>query len=296
MSQILPLVAEAQSALRTAILRIQAPEDTDQVRVFEWVKATAARQRIYINRFMRSDDPADSTVWPDLLVRIAELQERHLQAGARSQERLLLEQLRQSLTGSQQRGPDDDWTEPARIVEELIRAGVPPSNKVLRDLLLPVIDEISELDTLPDGFQRVVREIDRFLAAQSTARQPSIAEERTPEVKAAARLLAGASMVLIGGSRRREAEEALERAFDLKDLIWVETKEHQAVGGFEPFIVRPDVAIVILAIRWSSHAFGDVKLICDRVGKPLVRLPGGYNPNQVAAQILAQCSAQLTGR
>jgi hypothetical protein len=51
--------------------------------------------------------------------------------------------------------------------------------------------------------------------------------------------------------------------------------------------------LVLLAIRWSSHAFGDVKQFCDRHGKPLVRLPGGYSPNQVAAQILAQGSEQL---
>jgi hypothetical protein len=51
--------------------------------------------------------------------------------------------------------------------------------------------------------------------------------------------------------------------------------------------------VVLLAIRWSSHSFGDVKRFCDQFGKPLVRLPAGYSPNQVAVQILAQCSAQL---
>jgi hypothetical protein len=53
---------------------------------------------------------------------------------------------------------------------------------------------------------------------------------------------------------------------------------------------------VLLAIRWSSHSFGDVKRSCDRHGKPMVRLPGGYSPNQVAAQILAQCSGRLGDR
>jgi hypothetical protein len=98
---------------------------------------------------------------------------------------------------------------------------------------------------------------------------------------------------LIEGNRRREARESLRRALGLLDLVWIETKEHQAVAGFEPLIVRPDVALVLLAIRWSSHAFGDVKLLCDRHGKPLARLPGGYSPNQVAAQVLSQCSGQL---
>jgi hypothetical protein len=36
-----------------------------------------------------------------------------------------------------------------------------------------------------------------------------------------------------------------------------------------------------------------VRQFCERHDKPLVRLPGGYSPNQVAAQILAQCSGKL---
>ena len=107
-------------------------------------------------------------------------------------------------------------------------------------------------------------------------------------------MLTGKSVVLIGGNRRREAQESLKRALGLEDVIWIETKEHQAVDTFEPLIARTDVALVLLAIRWSSHAFGDVKQICDRHGKLLVRLPGGYNANQVAAQILAQASDQLS--
>jgi hypothetical protein len=86
----------------------------------------------------------------------------------------------------------------------------------------------------------------------------------------------------------------LRRALGLKDLVWIETKEHQAIDAFEPLIARADVALVLLAIRWSSHAFGDVKQICDLHAKLLVRLPGGYNPNQVAAQVLSQSSAQLS--
>lgn len=108
-----------------------------------------------------------------------------------------------------------------------------------------------------------------------------------------ARLLEGRSMVLIGGDRRPGSHQALKDAFGLRELIWIETREHQSIDGFEPYVAQPDVAVVVLAIRWSSHSFGEVRAFCDRHGKPLVRLPGGYNPNQVAAQIMAQCSERL---
>jgi hypothetical protein len=218
LNQVLPMIAEAQSGLRTAIERVGATEDPDQLSVFEWLKSTAARHRVYIARFMRAEDRADPASWPDLLSRIEALRERHRPA----------------------RGPSP---------------------------------------------------------RQSHVRRPgshSSSEEPTREVTDAARLLGGRIAVLIGGSRRRDAQEALETALGLKELIWIETKEHQAVGTFESQIARPDVALVLLAIRWSSHAFGEVKAICERHGRPFVRLPGGYNPNQVAAQVLAQCSEQLS--
>ncbi|MDQ3250558.1 MAG: hypothetical protein M3Q45_15300, partial [Chloroflexota bacterium] len=67
----------------------------------------------------------------------------------------------------------------------------------------------------------------------------------------------------------------------------------QSYADFEPQVARPEVAVVILAIRWSRHGFGEVKAFCDQYDKLLVRLPGGYNPNLVAHHILNQVGARL---
>jgi hypothetical protein len=115
----------------------------------------------------------------------------------------------------------------------------------------------------------------------------------TARVGEAARLLSGKSVVLIGGNPHPNSHAALKAALGLKELVWIETRVHESIDKFEPYIARSDVALVLLAIRWSSHSFGEVKRFCDRYDKPIVRLPGGYNPHQVAAQILAQCSKQL---
>ncbi|MFO0953350.1 MAG: hypothetical protein U0835_19795 [Isosphaeraceae bacterium] len=188
----------------------------------------------------------------------------------------------------------DLWSEAAQAVDALVREGLPPSHRELRDRLLPLADDLPVLGEAPAGFRHVLREIDTYL---STRPEPAGHAELVPsaEVQRVARLLKGSTVVLIGGARRREAQKALERAFGLRSLVWVETKEHQSLSTFEPVVARPEVKLVLLAIRWSSHAFGDVKLFCDRHDKPLVRLPGGYNPNQVAAQVVAQCSAELGG-
>ena len=67
----LPLIAQAQSALRAAFQRLQAPDDPDPLlRSTDWVRETAARHRIYLKRHMRADDQADPNRWSDLLALI----------------------------------------------------------------------------------------------------------------------------------------------------------------------------------------------------------------------------------
>src|SRR4051794_28724810 len=62
----------------------------------------------------------------------------------------------------------------------------------------------------------VVRELDRFLATRSSVPRLETSHEPTEEVKPVADLLRGKSVFLIGGDRRREAQESLRKAFELE--------------------------------------------------------------------------------
>jgi hypothetical protein len=99
--------------------------------------------------------------------------------------------------------------------------------------------------------------------------------------------------VLIGGQARPLHRDALKQAFRLADVRWLSTPEHTSFTVFESDIARPEVALVILAIRWSNHDYDHVRDYCERYGKPLVRLPGGYNANQVGHHILTQAGDRL---
>ncbi|MHB1558958.1 MAG: hypothetical protein ACYC61_16025 [Isosphaeraceae bacterium] len=290
----LPLMAEAQSMLRRALQILHAPEDPDQLDVYQRVRDAAARNRMFVKRYMRTDDPADPTNWSNLVDRIEALNASDDQT---RQQKERIEGIREPLQHIRAgRAGDDDWQAVVNTVEELIGEGVPPSNREIRDLLLPVIDDLPDRDDLPPGFHLVLREIDRFLSTRATPTRVAANYVPPAEVKEAARLIEGRSVVLIGGARRPEAQATLRQALHLKDLIWIETREHQSIESFEAVIARPEVALVLLAIRWSSHSFGDVRQFCIRHGKPLVRLPGGYGLHQVAAQIISQCSELLGGR
>ncbi len=293
----LQLLAEAQSALRAGVAQLGIAPDRDQLTAFNWLRNTAVDNHIFIRRFMRQDDPADAKRWADLISRIAALDVRVQEGRKKARQRQkLFGKVRHKVSVLAQNGNGtvENWQLLAATIDELVQDGLPPSNAELRELLLPVIDELPELPEVPAGFQRVLLELDRFLANRPVSRAETVEPPR-PEVQAVAQALAGKSMILIGGERRPAAYEALKRAFQLQELYWLDTREHMSIVGFESYVARPDVALVVLAIRWSSHSFGEVKEFCDRHGRLLVRLPAGYNPNQVAAQIVAQCSERLTG-
>jgi hypothetical protein len=290
------LLAESQSALRASIVDLDGPPDSDQLRVFNWLRDTAAENRIFIQRYMRLDDPADPRGWPDLAARIETL-DATLQEAQRKHKlrRKLLGKVRHkaSLIEREPDQAEEHWRLLIEAVNELVAGGLPPSNPEMREMLLPVISTLPQADEFPRGFQFVLREIERYAASspppEAAPREPAT----SPQIEEAARLLEGKSVVLIGGERRPPQQQAIEEAFRLRELIWLETREHQSIVGFEHSIARDDVAVVLLAIRWSSHSFGEAKDFCDKHAKPLVRLPGGYNPSQIAVQILTQCSERL---
>ncbi|CAN5625833.1 hypothetical protein BH10CHL1_BH10CHL1_24860 [soil metagenome] len=294
--QALDLAAEAQSALRLAITGMDGSGDSDQLKLFNWLRATGAEQQILIHRFMRKDDPADPKDWAQLQQRIQALEEKFQfgkhrvkrQKGLHSKLRYHIKLIHDN-SGHER---SHDWQKIVEAVEELVNDGLQPSNREIRDLLLPILDDIPETLELPKNFKLVLREIDRFLSSIPQKPEAIVASEPIEEVRRAAELLRGQTIVLIGGDRRPLAAEALTQAFGLKELIWVEGRD-QTYADFEPEVARPEVVIVILAIRWSRHGFGEVKAFCEKYRKPLVRLPGGYSPNQIAFHIVSQVGERL---
>ena len=293
--QCLAAAAEAQSALRSAVMAIGAPTDTEQRSIYEWLKRAAAENEVFIERHLRADDPADPYDSTDIRGRIQIVRETCRKSFDRRRQRTdRVKRLRyhtnRLVSGS---GTDHDWQTIAQVADDLVKDGVPPSNREIRDAVLPIIDIAPSTDGFPITFQLVLREARKYQAEQDTCPPCRNEAALTAEVRAVRKFLAGTSLVMIGGDCRGRAQEAIKDAFALKEVDWVQTKAHQPVERFGPHIVRDDVKIVILLIRWASHGHGDIKQLCDRHGKLFVRLPGGYSPNQVASQIMAQCGQML---
>lgn len=300
LGEALQLVAEAQSALRSAIQKIDGPSDHDQIQSYQWVKSMAAERKVFIERFLHCDDLAEPSSWADILACSETLNEQvHETRGIERRRRKLLSKLKYQI--EQASNADDTgrvacWTTIAKTLNDLVQTGMPPSNLEIRSLLLPHIDNVPELGDVPQGFNLAVREAKRFGDTDIEEQPLKVVSGPTADVRKVAKLLKGKTAVLIGGDCRLTRKDVLETAFGLKELVWVATKPHESVTKFETYVARPEVAVVLLAIRWCSHSYKDVKRFCERYDILLVRIPAGLHQHQVAAHILGQCGDRLKAK
>ncbi|ACL22958.1 DUF2325 domain-containing protein [Chloroflexus aggregans] len=291
----LALAAEAQSALFVAVQRLRKKPDPTQLQLFEWLQRRTKQDGIYLERYMRRADQADPTQWQTRRARVEEWRAALDQAiYRRRRQRKLLNKLRYQLD-QVQRGDDEQWPKALQTVITLVDLGIPPSDRTLRRLLLPFRERLHTVSEEARQLAWVVRELDRAAPALPDDEEGAVIEEvrDNPLVKQVAELLQNKSVVLIGGDERPQIKQMIEEEFKLRELIWCDTRPHHSYVFTEPSIARPEVAVVLLAIRWASHGLGSVKDFCDRYNKPLVRLPAGYSVSQIAYQIWEQASSRL---
>lgn len=296
-SRVLGLAAEAQSVLLYAVADVRDVKvDFDQVQIFAHIRSTARDRQVFIPKFLKREDRADPASWPDVTKRIAEIWSQFKASGERDKARAKALGSLKFKVGRLREKPEDaagEWARVIELVEELVASGLPPSNAELRELLLPVFDDFPDEPPPSSNVEMVLREIERYLDSRPEIDPVPRAHRPSPDVVAAAELLRGREIVLIGGQNRPNHKAALMKAFNLTDVRWIVTPEHTSFTVFEPDVAAPEVALVLLAIRWSSHDYDSVRTYCDQYGKPLVRLPGGYNANQVAHHIMSQAGDRL---
>ncbi|AMV39708.1 hypothetical protein [Planctomyces sp. SH-PL62] len=164
----LDLLAEAQSALRVAAERIDGRNDPDQFAAYDWLRGAAAREKIYIRRYMQLDDPASPSGHARVQARIedldASLQDLRRQGKKRKS---LLSRLRYHTRRiDADQGDAHDWNKILATIDELVDEGEPTSSVEVREALLPILERMPDLDETSRGLRLVLREIDRYLATR----------------------------------------------------------------------------------------------------------------------------------
>jgi len=295
------LIAECQSSIWGLQDRLGLGRDRDQFDAFVWLRHKSWQLQEFIPRYMSQESVANPDNHDDLAARVEEFVERcRAERETRKERRKLRQKIRFIADKLRARIDDESealrqWTALHEAIEGLIELGVRSSDVEVRGSIVDLYDQWPELDGEWPGVGRVLAEIERYLATRPDASLDSVGQKRTlsAQVLEVREMLRGGRIVVIGGIHKPHAARALQQAFELSEVSWLSTREHQSIAPFEPEVARSETRLVIVAIRWSSHSFEGVKKMCERYGKPYLRLPGGYHPNQVAAAVLQQVSARL---
>lgn len=301
LKKVIDLLAEAQAGVRVAVKELMADDDFDQVATFRWLRDYTQLVRFKIDRFMSRDHAPPVSGARSCLLRLDAIV-----AGDEATSPRLKQQ--KKLLGKLAYERDHLLQQPEIAAElwaqtllptlvQLLELGVPPSDLRLREILWGIEDTLPEELSVPKVARKVFEEIHKHAERVDRMLLEAEAEEKaevSAEVQRCRDLLEGKRVVMIGGDVREPARGKIEAALGLKAFDWVETNEkHQSVSDFETHIARPDVAVVLLGIRWSRHAYGGVKSLCAKHATPMVWVPGGYNVNQLAHQIVVQSSDRL---
>lgn len=287
----LALLAEAQSALRAQLegTWLTRP-DQCQEDAFQYLDEATAAESIYIERYMRLSDAADPAAWSDLRARlVARSNADALRESESKRTRNLLDKV--GFHANRAQAAPDEREHHVRRIEEALAAlealAIPPEDPRVRERLrlLPEVPE--ELGLFPL--------LGRGLAGRSEEKAPRAApKDYSPTVLRVREGLRDSVLVVVGGQRRQESVDRLVEAFELRDVDWVSLNEHSTAAPLHAPIARPEVQVVAVLIKLAGHQHVDeATAAARRSGKALVRVPAGYSPEQLAAQILEQASDKL---
>ena len=282
------LLAEAQSALQRAVSRAYHGDkarffDPDQHAAFRLLRDYAEAAGAALP-FMHLGDAADPDAFENLRARLEAFGERL------EEKRALLKRRGKLLNAVRYHA--DRLTEGAHNPEHDLRRVEELANEFGGSF--PLSDpELREAVSRLGGFSSEVVDAVLAFAAPETPDESGRDEPGATEAVARVRaLLRGGGLLLIGGEPREEAKRRLEQAFSC-EVLWPLTKSHASVYGFEDWVAKDEVSVVVFLVRWSSHAHKDIKAFADALEKPFVRVTGGYHPHAVADAILEQAGERL---
>lgn len=290
--QVLEMMAEAQSALRVALHQTWLTKaDQDQEDAFTYLKMATQAEQVFLYRHMKLDDGADPAGAAALLERM-EAFERSLTARQTqaNKSRVLLNKVKYHarLAARDGDGEGGNW-EKIEAAAEGLSAKDPAVVREFASYLAGLEDRVPGEETAPA--------IARLL--QRNAKPPEVEpahpdEGYSPDVLRVRDALRGTRVVMVGGERRDETARDIERAFELKELEWVALGEHASSAPAEAPIAHASTSLVLLLIKLTGHHHADdVRRFSQKHKRTLVRMPAGYNPEQIAAQAIAQASGHL---
>lgn len=298
-------LATAHSMLRVALHAAgwSSEPDLDQLVVHHWLRSQASERRAYLHHMSLNDaaDPERATAVLEDAERRLHEHEEMLRLRKRTTD--LLNKIayhRKAIEGAVAEPAEHDLLRIQEALEALMEQGLPESDRRIRDALGPVAaDQLAVRTDLSAPVRRAVGFAQDALgsgAGQLRAEaKPDAAsvEEWSPEVLSVRRWIAGRDIVLVGGEIRQDAKARIEDAFRCR-VEWIAIREHASAEPIRAPATRSSTALVAGLVRLASHAHIDfAKEVAATVDKPFVFLPAGYNPEQIAHEVMEQVGRRV---
>jgi len=144
------LLAETQSMLWAALRDAGIDRDQDQTDAFIWLREKTREHRVFVERHMRREDPADPANAEDLQSRLDDFASswHDAQSDERAVE-LCLTRLAyhvDRISNHHSDEPHHDWERISEIIDELSERGVDPQSGEIADILAPLPDDVPDLE------------------------------------------------------------------------------------------------------------------------------------------------------
>jgi len=171
------MFAEAQSAVRAGAIRAGLRYERDQQDAFDWLRDHTYREQIYVPRYMRLNDPADPDAWEDLQSRLGELRERlegDRESTRHRRELLARADYHARRLAEEDGGDANDWERLFDAMARLVEDGLPTDDSTLRELLIPIIDDVPEELEIPENAEKILDEVEEYLEELEEEDKPSL--------------------------------------------------------------------------------------------------------------------------
>ncbi len=305
----LQLLSTTSSGLRIALEDTWLTQpDIDQDEVHHWLRLVTAEHRYHVRKHMQLSDPADPTV------DVPEARERArlLLSGLRDQQ-LRREKakhlLKKALYHAQkvhdaaespyaEDPPTHDCQKVNDAVATLVELDPPGLEGMAKQLA-----RLAPPDSFPDDISAHPMLVDAATQSAVEARpRPKPADDESEvqtrawseDVHRVRTLIEGGQIVVIGGEPRRDAIERMVDAFGLDEVAWPELTEHGSAEPMRAPIANPRTRLVVVIIKLTGHEHAErARDFARQASVPFVLMPAGYNPEQIAAEVLKQVSTQL---
>ena len=302
----LQLLSTSCGALRVALGATWLTQpDIDQDEVHHWLKLVTAEHGYHVRRHMQLDDPADPRADGPEAARearekLAGLREQRAQRdrGQRLFKKAMYHADRaREITRSpyDQEPPIHDCTRVNQAIDELASMDPPQLEAMLQQLAVAIAPDDFPMGVRPHA---LLEGASKRSQTHAKPRAEVVVEPRervwSEGVRSVREMLRGGKIVIVGGEPRREAIDRISRAFELDGVEWPTLAEHGIAEPMRAPIEDQSTKLVVILIKLTGHEHADrAREFARRAGVPVVHMPAGYNPEQIAAEVLKQVSEQL---